>query len=413
MYENLKKLFVEDSFLKESFNLLYGDKIRASFYVDLSSYVTMSRTKPDFLSRLKSSVLAPVFEKPYPTTNNVSDKWVEVKAKLEAYKDGLGNNSISEFEREAIIYWILSSVKRQNHRIDVLRYIVEKVSAWDEVEEKEGIFFNKKVINLCLTSSFSKIISLLPGSSAFYRGHSLVNYQLQPSVFRNKELSLNEHRLVNDIQVECPEEFVDCQSRFERLVKMQHYGLPTRLLDVTTNPLVALYFACCSNTSSIGELVLLYKDDNLIRYSQSDEVSILSNLSTLDWNQKYSLFSWLCGMASGNYNRAMKYLLSNVQLERSYVDYIKKEVLRNDYFVYALKKNKRIAKQDGAFVLFGLGGGCGLESQRFKKNGKRIIILVKGKNNILESLDSYGINEATLFPEIDNVAAYLKRKYGG
>lgn len=39
-----------------------------------------------------------------------------------------------------------------------------------------------------------------------------------------------------------PDEFLG--NRFDSLVKMQHFGMPTRLLDTTTNPLVALYFAC-------------------------------------------------------------------------------------------------------------------------------------------------------------------------
>ena len=41
-----------------------------------------------------------------------------------------------------------------------------------------------------------------------------------------------------------PRDFSECKSALDYLVQMQHYGLPTRLLDVTTNPLVALYFAC-------------------------------------------------------------------------------------------------------------------------------------------------------------------------
>lgn len=43
----------------------------------------------------------------------------------------------------------------------------------------------------------------------------------------------------------CPNEFLG--NRFDSLVKMQHFGMPTRLLDTTTNPLVALYFACESD----------------------------------------------------------------------------------------------------------------------------------------------------------------------
>ncbi len=406
----LKELFINDSFLQESFNLLYGKKIQSSCYVDLTLYVSLSRTKADFLSQLQSSFLARFFEKPYPTAYNVDSEWAKVKALLEEQKDELGHYPLSIFEREALFYWIFSSVKKQDGRIFVLRYIIKQVSGWADVDEKEGIFFDPEKIRLHLTSSFSKIISLIPSSHAFFRGHELVNYQLQPSVFRTDKLRENEHKLVNHIQIECPEDFVDCQSWFERLVKMQHYGLPTRLLDVTTNPLVALYFACSSNPSSIGELVLLYKDEALIRYPQSDEVSILSNLATLDSDQKFNLYQRIRGMAIRK-DDALECLLSGVQAERRHVKKIEKHVLLSDYFVYALKKNKRIAMQDGAFVLCGLDAGMMLEQLRFKRRLKKDIILVKGKEEILKNLDLYGINKATLFPEIDNVAEYLKEKY--
>ena len=50
------------------------------------------------------------------------------------------------------------------------------------------------------------------------------------------------------------------------------------MLDITRNPLVALYFACASNPDTYGELVLISADEHEIKYPQSDTVSILSSL---------------------------------------------------------------------------------------------------------------------------------------
>ena len=82
------------------------------------------------------------------------------------------------------------------------------------------------------------------GTETFYRGHVDKDWVLLPSIFRTPNGIANEHLLFRDMVAHEPQSFSDCKSALDYLVQMQHYELPTRLLDVTTNPLVALYFAC-------------------------------------------------------------------------------------------------------------------------------------------------------------------------
>lgn len=81
-------------------------------------------------------------------------------------------------------------------------------------------------------------------AEVFYRGHADKSWDLTPSIFRSDKGIENEHFLFRDMVAHVPRDFSECKSALDYLVQMQHYGLPTRLLDVTANPLVALYFAC-------------------------------------------------------------------------------------------------------------------------------------------------------------------------
>ena len=98
-------------------------------------------------------------------------------------------------------------------------------------------------------SDFIETIVLLnkeAGTEVFYRGHADENWELKPSIFRKPNGVEIEHQLFRDMVAHTPQSFSGCKSALDYLVQMQHYELPTRLLDVSTNPLVALYFACQS-----------------------------------------------------------------------------------------------------------------------------------------------------------------------
>jgi hypothetical protein len=119
-----------------------------------------------------------------------------------------------------------------------------------------------------------------------YRGHPDKAHTLKPHLFRKLEYRRVEKDILRELIAIQPHEFREDGTAFERLVRMQHYGLPTRLLDLTYNPLVGLYFACSKDTKKDGELLRFRIHGRNIKYFDSDTVSCVANLSNLSGRER-------------------------------------------------------------------------------------------------------------------------------
>lgn len=108
-----------------------------------------------------------------------------------------------------------------------------------------------------------------------YRGHAKESYLLQPLVFRVKEKS--EYKIYSYIMTKHYELFKGMKP-LEVLSKMQHLGVATRLLDITKNPLVGIFFAVDSLKPLERTIV---SDATINNYSSSSENGVKeTNLDT-------------------------------------------------------------------------------------------------------------------------------------
>ena len=116
------------------------------------------------------------------------------------------------------------------------------------------------------------------------------------------------------------------------------------------------------------------------------------------------------------FNKSSLHLLQAVKQEKiAFQDSILKQDVTDCFFVQAEKKNNRIIKQDGAFIICGLVTEDNniLNGYRYFENGKKQIWVIQSRSKkcLIDELNHLSINRAQLFPEIQDVTEHIKIKY--
>lgn len=239
-------------------------------------------------------------------------------------------------------------------------------------------------------------------NNIFYRGQLEKYKSISPSISRDVGYTINESFIYEEAIKMKSIEFFDTLSPIERLSKMQHYGIPTRLVDLTIDPLIALFFAVQNvDDKSHGNVYIFVQP----KYSLNDKrIKLLSLLSTLN--------SLKLDVIKNSYQECyLEDITGNEILEFA----SEGAIIR--YSNDLQKSNKRIFSQKGTFAI------CGNEiiDNEIKKSiipfdsiepTMVIRIPFEYKQLVKRELDEkYNINETTVYPELPSVADYLKEKY--
>ena len=220
-----------------------------------------------------------------------------------------------------------------------------------------------------------------PEEVFWFRGHSSTDWELCPSALRYESESLRVKALHSIRDFRRLQEYRLTKSpssteQFKWLQLAQHYGLPTRLLDWTQSPTIALYFACQDLDSDGAVYAMNPRELNRLSIPRSGDV--------VDPDEHEDILLPYFKLGGQKSSRGRKTIA-----------------------VQPTWNSDRIILQQGMFTLHGTRFSLD-KSQAPSLVG--IPILKQHKKTIMHQLERIGVAEMFIFPEPEHVCNYLKQK---
>ena len=269
----------------------------------------------------------------------------------------------------------------------------------------------------------------------YFRGHADSTWELTPYAMRHDGTRDSEGPMLHELALRRPEDFSESGSALSWWVLAQHHGLPTRFLDLSRNPLVALFHGCGSeeNWDGDGLVHVFVVVSSLIERFDSVRVSIVANFAKLERSKQAALLGvrddTLAGTSIGRYWSAMRELCDMVRRENpQFGDYVDVRHLVRVFVIEPQQSLERLRVQSGAFlasafherfereqVLWGddaervLGIGRGIPIY----DNYQLLVPADAKRGILDELEMLDVTRERLFPGLDSAAERIKNLFVG
>lgn len=260
--------------------------------------------------------------------------------------------------------------------------------------------------------SFGQYVSLIEriqtrvDGPLWFRGAGKSTHALLPTLYRHKRHktatalgNLEKQLIVRFRQRSIPFLTRSLTDDWDMLFFMQHYGIPTRLLDWTENPFMGLYFAVMSSPFSgktkAGNVVLSFSSDAAIWV-----------LDPIAWNRH--------ALRHQGFDKGV--LTPSDEALQSYKPMTPLSDMNvQPVALYGAHNSPRIVAQRGAFTIFGQstkGMEQAYASERFPAGCLTKIVLERSALPAMRSaILKHGITESVVFPDLDGLAKEMKRSF--